>query len=114
MKYLIILIMSIFCLYGCNKQEQIEDVACKYVSVIIQDEWNDLAKTNKAFRRYMVEKHYTPATCAAVKLGEPIRKNYWHNATAYLHNGTEINITVELKNGNVYVSIVDNLFGWWR
>lgn len=101
-------------LSGCTSIKDVEEIACKYVSVIIQDEWNELARTNGSFRKYMSSGNYRPATCAAVKLGEPLRKNYWHDATAYLHNGKEVGITVEVKDGHVYVQMAEELFWRWK
>lgn len=101
-------------LSGCTSTKDVEEIACKYVSVIIQDEWNELARTNGSFRKYMSSGNYRPATCAAVKLGEPLRKNYWHDATAYLHNGKDVGITVEVKDGHVYVQMTEDLFWRWK
>lgn len=101
-------------LSGCTSTTDVEEIACKYVSIIIQDEWNDLVRTNGAFRKYMSSGNYRPATCAAVKLGEPLRKNYWHDATAYLHNGMKVGITVEVKAGHVYVQMTEELFWLWK
>ena len=53
-------------LSGCTSTKDVEEISCKYVSVIIQDEWNELARTNGSFRKYMSSGNYRPATCAAV------------------------------------------------
>ncbi len=112
-----LMIVSVFLIWftGCHSTDKIEDISCQYVSMIIQDEWNTLVKSNSAFRRYISEEgKYQPTTCAAVKLGTPLKKNYWHNAVAYLHNGKEVGITVEVLSGHVYVQLTEDLFWLWR
>jgi hypothetical protein len=114
MKKLIILSVFLIWFTGCQSTDKIEDISCKYVSMIIQDEWDTLVKSNASFRRYISKGKYHPATCAAVKLGKPLKKNYWHNAVAYLHNGKEMRITVEVLSGHVYVEVAENLSWPWE
>lgn len=53
MKKLLILSTFLIWLTGCHSTDKIEDISCKYVSMIIQDEWNALVKSNSSFRRYI-------------------------------------------------------------
>ena len=110
-----LMILSVFLIWftGCQSTDKIEDISCQYVSMIIQDEWNAFVKSNSSFRQYISKENYQPATCAAVKLGEPVKKNYWHNAIAYLHNGKAVGITVEVLSGHVYVQLTNDLVWLW-
>lgn len=105
MKKLLIILSLAILLTSCYDTEEVEKVSCDIVSQIIQEQWYDLAKSNKRFREYIKQNNYEPAQCAAVKLGEPLRKDYYHNAIAYLHNGSEFEITVEIKKGHIYVQM---------
>lgn len=105
MKKLLIILSFAILLTSCYDTEKVEEVSCDLVTQILQEEWYNLAKSNKRFREYIRRNNYEPSQCAAVKLGEPVRKDYYHNAMAYLNNGSEMEITVEIKKGHIYVQM---------
>ena len=89
MKKLLMLIIAIF-ITACYDTEKVEEVSCDIVTQLIQDEWN------------------MPTSCGAVKLGKSLRKNYYQNATAYLRNGCELGITVEIIKGYIRLELKEN------
>lgn len=88
-----------FFLTSCSRHEE---VACELVTNLLKENFGD------TFKAMGME----TAKCKAVELGDAVRSGYYHNAKAYLDNGTTLRITVETKWDSVYVQIPsDSFFG---
>lgn len=79
-------------LSSCSKYE---DVACELVTALLKDNFGE------TFKAMDIE----TAECKAVELGKAVRNGYYHNAKAYLDNGSTLRIIVEVKWDSVYVQI---------
>lgn len=98
MRYL--LILTIFCtitLSGCKSNKEISETSCMLVTEHLQE-------NSKIYDGFFTE-DIESISCIAVELDKPLKYNLYNHAVAYLNNGSELEIIVEIKNDSVYVKL---------